>query len=178
MTDKFSTRYLDTEMATDQEVSDLLSTKQSVSEKNQANGYAGLNSSGLVPESRLEPVFGRNYAYFVDSVPFTTSSNNNQNACNFLFSIDQSGTYRLNLQWNFTLNSTSNSAFFEMYVDNVLSNKSIQVEIKDTTDDITYSMFQIIDLTQGNHTLQLRTRTESNTQVTISVIKFDLWRVS
>lgn len=178
MTDKFSTRYLNTEMVTDSELSNALSEKQSLSEKNQANGYAGLNSSGLVPESILQPVFGRNYLYFEDNIPFTTSANNNQNACSFSAAISTTGVYRVNIQWNFTLNTTSNSVFFELYIDGVLTSSPIQIELKDTTDDITYSIFQRVTLSAGNRTIQLRARTEGSAQVTVSVIKCDLWRVS
>lgn len=50
---KFSTRYLDEEIATDSEIE----LKQNISEKNMANGYAGLDSSGLIPSELLPSIF-------------------------------------------------------------------------------------------------------------------------
>ena len=50
-------KFINPEMTTDQELEDGLSLKQSLSEKNQANGYAGLDASGKVLSSQLPEIF-------------------------------------------------------------------------------------------------------------------------
>ena len=123
-------------------------------------------------------IFGSNYQYFEDLTPFSTTSGSNQNAATFTTASIPAGTYRINLQWNFTLNNIFSSAFFEMYVGGVLQNQPIQVELKDSTDDITYSIFQNVVLTAGPKSIQLRTRTENGATVTIPAVKCDIWRVA
>jgi hypothetical protein len=53
MTGKFSTRYLNQEMATDEELSVALSSKEDTANKDVPNGYAGLDSSGKVPSESV-----------------------------------------------------------------------------------------------------------------------------
>lgn len=153
---------------TDDEIDSLLSIKA-----NSSDVYTKLETESLIAAK----IFGNNYQYFEDNIVFTTNSNNNQNACQFTTTSIPAGTYRVNIQWNFTINSTTNSAFFELYVDNVLQNQPIQIELKDSTDDLTHHLFQNIALNSGTHTIQLRTRMEGGSTVTIPVIKCDLWRV-
>lgn len=51
-------KFINPEMTTDQELEDGLSLKQSLSEKNQANGYAGLDALGKVPMALLPSDLG------------------------------------------------------------------------------------------------------------------------
>lgn len=50
--DKFSTRYLDSGLATDAEIAQ----KQSISAKNQPLGYAGLDAQGKIFPAQLPPL--------------------------------------------------------------------------------------------------------------------------
>jgi microcystin-dependent protein len=60
---KVPTKYIDTEMATDEELGQAMSTKQdllgftpeNISNKNQPDGYAGLGPDGIIPASILPP---------------------------------------------------------------------------------------------------------------------------
>lgn len=138
------------------------------------NGYSSWND---LPYFLQEKVFGSQYQYFEDDAQFSYNGSQNITVSSFETSELPSGTYRVNLQWNFTMNTTSNSVYFEMYVNNTLSNSPIQIEIKDSSDDITHSLFQNIELSSGTHTIELRTRTENSSYVTVRVVKCDLWRV-
>jgi len=50
-------KFIDSEMATDAELASGLSLKENKSEKNQPNGYAGLNATGLIPSELLPSAF-------------------------------------------------------------------------------------------------------------------------
>lgn len=51
-------KFINPEMTTDEELAEGLSHKQSLSEKNQANGYAGLDATGKVPMALLPSELG------------------------------------------------------------------------------------------------------------------------
>ena len=142
-------------------------------------GQFTVDAQGRLTSATNVPIlFGQGYEYFEDLTTFNTNSATNQVAASFTTASLVAGSYRINLQWNFTINSNGRSAVFEMYVDGVIQNEPIEVEIKDTTDDITYNLFQNIVLTAGTHTIQLRTRMEGGDTVSIAAVKCDLWRVS
>lgn len=123
-------------------------------------------------------VFGLEYEYFEDTTPFSTNSATNQTAAQFTKTLTTGRAYRINMQWNFTLNTTTNSVFFGLYVDGVLVSTEIQIELKDQTDDSTYSIFtRYLPTTTGSKTIELRTRMENGSTVTVSIVKCDAWRV-
>lgn len=51
-------KFIDDQMTTDQELADGLASKQSLSEKNQPSGYAGLDATGKVPMALLPSDIG------------------------------------------------------------------------------------------------------------------------
>lgn len=57
---KIDSRFIDEEMATDEEVSDAVQSKVDISMKNQPNGYAGLDSSGKIPANLFNLIDGGN----------------------------------------------------------------------------------------------------------------------
>lgn len=130
--------------------------------------------------SGYTPIFGANNQYFVDSTPFSTASGTYQNATTFTTASNPAGTYRINFQWNFTMNTTTSSAFFQLRVDGVDQLSSpMQVELKDVTDDLTYNAFiHVTFASAGTRSLQLRTATENGSTVTINTIRCEFWRVS
>jgi len=125
-------------------------------------------------------IFGQGFEDFIDTSPFSTNANSVVTAASFTTSSKAPGRYRVSIQWDFSLNTTSQSAFFSLWIDgvDVLPNP-IQIEIKDTTDDTTYNVFHYLNFaTTGTHTIQLRTQTEGSSTVTINTVKAEIWRVS
>jgi hypothetical protein len=59
-------KFIDSGMTDDQELADGLALKQSLVAKNQPNGYAGLDSSGLIPLALLPPDIGTGSSGDVD----------------------------------------------------------------------------------------------------------------
>lgn len=124
-------------------------------------------------------VFGLEYEYFEDLSPFSTNSGTNQIAAQFQKTFTAGRQYRVNIQYNFTLNSTSNSVFFGLYVDGTLRTDETQVELKDATDNLTHQIFcNYLPTTTGLKNIELRTRTENGSTVTVAAVRCDVWRVA
>ena len=124
-------------------------------------------------------MIGDNFEEFLDDTPFSTNSGSNQTAVSFSTASKQACKYRIGIKWNFTLNSTTNSVIFGVYLDGALLDGEIQVEIKDATDDVTYYSFYYVNLpiTQ-THILELRTRMENGSTVTVSRCRAEIWRAN
>lgn len=126
------------------------------------------------------PIFGQGFEDFIDTTPFATNSGSIVTAASFTTASKAAGRYRVGMQWNFTTNSTTSSSFFSLWVDGVdVLPVPLQVELKDSTDDITYNIFHYITFgSAGTHTLQLRVQTENGMTCTINTVKTEIWRVS
>jgi len=126
-------------------------------------------------------VFGDSFEHFLDNTPFTTTVSylSPVVAGSFLTSVKPIGTYRIALKWNFTGNSTSNSQRFYVYVDGLQLDNFLEIELKDTSDDIVYSQFVYVQFASSTtHTIELRVATEAGNSCTINLIRAEIWRVS
>jgi hypothetical protein len=125
-------------------------------------------------------VFGKEVQDFIDSTAFSSNSGSFVTASSFTTSSKPVGKYRVALQWNFTTNSTNSSTFFNIQIDGVnCLQTDIQVELKDSTDDITYNAFCYIDFSSAStHTLSLVMKTENSTTATVNAVRAEIWRVS
>jgi len=140
-----------------------------------------VNAQGQITSASNGPalVIGDNFEQFLDDSPFSTNSGTNQVAASFTTSAKQTGLYRIGWKFNFTSNLTNSSSIFSLYVDGVLVDSELQVEIKDSTDDITFCNFAYVNFASvASHTIQLRLRTENSSTATLTRCRVELWRVS
>lgn len=125
-------------------------------------------------------VFGQGYEDFLDTSPFSTSSSTVVTATTFTTASNAAGRYRIAMQWNFGANSTTLSSFFSVWVNGVDQlSTPIQIELKDTTDDLTFNAFVYVTFaTAGVRTLELRMQTEGTMTTTVNTTRAEIWRVS
>ena len=94
----------------------------------------------------------------------------------YSFTASYDGSYRFGVKFNYAGNSITNSVKFRWYVDGTAATRTIEIELKDTTDDVTWVNFIHTDLTSGTHSIQLRYATEASNSVTVSYSEVEFWR--
>lgn len=126
-------------------------------------------------------VLGDQFEQGSDNTAFTTTSNANQIAASFTTGNKPAGLYRLGMQWNWNINSTSSDAIFGIYIDGVLVSPEFRKEPQEQANQSfpwSWFIYQTFAFS-STHTIELRTRTE-NAGATISVfdVSYELWRVN
>ena len=124
-------------------------------------------------------VFGNNFEFYTSPSSFTTNSSSFVTAYSYTTQSLPVGKYRVGYKFNFTSNSQSSSATFRGLQDGVTFFRDLQVELKDSTDDITYTPWGYFDVTsQGAKTLELQVVTEGSMTTSIANFELEIWRVS
>ena len=127
--------------------------------------------------------FGDDFDVQSNSSSVTTTSSSGYASDNlttiahqYTFTASYDGSYRFGVKFNYTGNSTNNSVKFRWYIDGTASTRTIEIELKDTSDDITYVNFIHTYLTSGTHSIELRYATEASNRVTVSYSEVEFWR--
>ena len=153
-----------------------------------ANQVLTVNSAGtdISWASPSTPIFGQGFSFQEN----TTSVNSNSTAgyaTNNLTVVGHSytvnapvdGTYKFGVKYNYTTTSALQSSKFRWYLDGVAQARITEIELKDTTDDVTWANFFYATLTAGNHTLQIRIASENaGMTITLSSSAVEFWRVT
>lgn len=124
-------------------------------------------------------VFGTGFEDFLDNTPFNTNSGSFVAAAAFTTAAKVAGRYRINVKFNFTATSSSDSSRFAVFVDGVQQDGRIEVELKDVSDDIVFQQLVYVDFVgTATHTIELRVNTESGETLTVNLVRAEIWRVS
>lgn len=127
-------------------------------------------------------VLGDNFEQFLDNTLFTTTSNANQIAASFTTTSKATGKYRIGINWIWRYASAANSAIFGVYIDGVLQDSEMLMELSDTAanERIPYSWFGYVDFaTITTHTIELRVRGEAaGSALEVHNVRAEIWRSS
>ncbi len=135
--------------------------------------------------SPVTPIFGQGSTFSSNSTIVNSNSTSGYATNNltvightYVVTAPSTGTYRFGVKYNYTANSIANSSKFRWYVDGVAQTIPTELELKDTTDDVTWSNFFHTSLITGTHSLQLRLASENTgSTVTLSSSAVEFWRV-
>lgn len=140
-----------------------------------------LQAIGKLQQQLNSKVFGNGFEEFIDNTPFSTTTNYGSPAVagSFTTAVKEIGKYRIGVTWNFSNNSTGSSVRFWVYVDGVQLDNFVELEAKDITDDVLFSQWGYVTFASATtHTIELRCASEASNQVTVNLIRAEIWRVS
>ncbi len=145
-----------------------------------------VDGTTLLGSGNVSIKFGESFSQSTNNSNINNNSNSGYTTNNltvviytYTISATNTGTYRIGTKFNFTTNSTSSSAKFRWYLDGTALGDVVEIESKDTSDDITWTNFFYTTLTSGSHTLQLRSASESTAVTqTFNSSSYEFWRVS
>ncbi len=142
-----------------------------------------VNAQGQLTAASDGPalVIGDNFENFLDNTTFTTTSTTNQVAASFTTSSKQSGDYRIAMNWVWGNNVTNADTIFGIYIDGVLIDGEMRVEISEATNQrMPWDYFFYINFpTTTTHTIELRVRNEAGAgTISVYYVTSEIWRVS
>lgn len=127
-------------------------------------------------------VLGDNFEDFLDNTLFSTTSNVNQVAASFLTASKATGRYRIAMNFVWRYSSTANSAIFGLYVDGVLIDTEMQMEVSDNAanERLHDCIFAYVDFASiTTHTIELRVRGEAaGSTLEVHNVRAEIWRAA
>lgn len=142
-----------------------------------------VNAQGQITAAANGPalVIGDNFEQFSDLTTFTTTSSANQVAASFTTTTKQIGLYRIGINWNWTISSTTSDAIFSLFIDGNIEGGEWRMETSETNNQrIPFSWFTYVNFaTETTHTIELRARSETNgVTTTVFTVIAEIWRAN